>query len=88
MNLLPNQLILSEFGTREANGLQNVYGELRGIQSKMVDNALDMRENNSFVAGRTLKSEQCRLFQQLKKSESLSAFRVQGDGKRVALRFG
>lgn len=67
MNLLPNQLVLSELGKREANGLQFVYGELRGIQSKMVDNALDMRENNSYVAGTILKNEQSRLFQQLKK---------------------
>ena len=67
MNLLPNQLIMSELGTREANGLQNVYGELRGIQSEMVDSALDMSLNNSSVAGNILKSEQSRIFQQLKK---------------------
>ena len=67
MNPLPNQLIMSELGTREANGLQNVYGELRGIQSEMVDSALDMSLNNSSVAGNILKSEQSRIFQQLKK---------------------
>lgn len=66
MNPLPNQLILSELGRREANGLQNVYGELRDIQSKMVDNALDLQDNN-YVAGTILKNEQSRLFQQLKK---------------------
>lgn len=67
MNPLPNQLIMSELGTREANGLQNVYGELRGIQSEMVDSALDMSQNNSSVAGNILKNEQSRIFQQLKK---------------------
>ena len=67
INPLPNQLILSELGTREANGLQYIYGELRGIQGIMVDNALDMKANNSFVAGNILKSEQSPLFQQLKK---------------------
>lgn len=67
MNPLPNQLIMSELGTREANGLQNVYGELRGIQSEMVDSAFDMSQNNSSVAGNILKNEQSRIFQQLKK---------------------
>lgn len=67
MNPLPNQLILSELGTREANGLQYVYAELRDIQAQMVDSALDMQASNSYVAGSILKSEQSQLFQQLKK---------------------
>lgn len=34
--LLPNQLLLSALGTRESNGLQNVYSFLSTIQAKIV----------------------------------------------------
>ena len=67
MSLLPNQLLLSELGTREANGLQYVYAELQGIQAQMVDSALDFQASNISVAGNILKNENSELFLQLKK---------------------
>lgn len=63
--LLPNQLLLSELGTREANGLQNVYSFLSTIQAKIVDNTIDLKFNNVEVADTILKNSESDLFKRL-----------------------
>lgn len=65
--LLPNQLLLSELGTREANGLQNVYSFLSTIQAKIVDNTIDLKFNSVDVAETILKNSESDLFKRLRR---------------------
>lgn len=63
--LLPNQLLLSMLGTRQANGLQNVYSFLATLQAQPVGDAIDLKFNSFDVAERILKSSDSKLFQRL-----------------------
>lgn len=63
--LLPNQLLLSALGKREANGLQNVYSFLSTIQTKIVENTIDLKFNNVEVAETILKNSESDLFKRL-----------------------
>lgn len=65
--LLPNQLLLSELGTREANGLQNVYSFLSTIQAKIVENTIDLKFNSVDVAETILKHSESDLFKRLRR---------------------
>lgn len=65
--LLANQLLLSELGTREANGLQNVYSFLSTIQAKIVENTIDLKFNNVDVAETILKHSESDLFKRLRR---------------------
>lgn len=63
--LLPNQLLLSVLGTREANGLQNVYSFLASLQAEPVSDAINLKFNSFDVADRILKSSESDLFKKL-----------------------
>ena len=65
--LLPNQLLLSELGTREANGLQNVYSFLSTIQAKIVGNVIDLKFNSVDVAETILKHSESDMFKRLRR---------------------
>lgn len=65
--LLPNQLLLSELGIREANGLQNVYSFLSTIQAKIVGNNIDLKFNSVDVAETILKNSDTNLFKRLRR---------------------
>lgn len=65
--LLPNQLLLSELGTREANGLQNVYSFLSTIQAKIVENTIDLKFNSVDVAETILKHNESAIFNRLRR---------------------
>lgn len=65
--LLPNQLLLSELGTREANGLQNVYSFLSTIQAKIVGNVIDLKFNSVDVAETILKHSDSDMFKRLRR---------------------
>lgn len=65
--LLPNQLLLSMLGTRQANGLQNVYSFLATLQAQPVGDAIDLKFNSFDVAERILKSSDSKLFQRLRR---------------------
>ena len=65
--LLPNQLLLSELGTRVANGLQNVYSFLSTIQAKIVGNVIDLKFNSVDVAETILKHSESDMFKRLRR---------------------
>lgn len=65
--LLPNQLLLSELGTREANGLQNVYSFLSTMQAKIVENTIDLKFNSVDVAETILRHSESDLFKRLRR---------------------
>lgn len=65
--LLPNQLLLSELGTRESNGLQNVYSFLSTIQAKIVGNVIDLKFNSVDVAETILKHSDSDMFKRLRR---------------------
>lgn len=63
--LLPNQLLLSVLGTREANGLQNVYSFLATFQCEPVGDVINLKFNSYDVAERILKSSDSEIFKRL-----------------------
>lgn len=63
--LLPNQLLLSVLGTRQANGLQDVYSFLATLQAEPVNDAINLKFNSFDVAERILKNSDSELFKRL-----------------------
>lgn len=63
--LLPNQLLLSVLGTRESNGLQNVYSFLATLQAEPVGDAINLKFNSYDVADKILKNSESDLFKKL-----------------------
>lgn len=67
VKLLPNQLLLSWIGTREANGLQFVYAVFRDMLTQIVSYELNFKANNNSIAENVLKNEQGTIFKKIKK---------------------
>jgi len=63
---LANHLILSEIGTRQVNGLLDIYTALANIQAEPVGDSINLKANNENVAANILKNNQS-LFGRLKR---------------------
>lgn len=64
--LLPNQLLMSVIGARDAGGLEQVYSDLTDISVHLTRDVINLIENISEVAETLLIDNQSELFGQLK----------------------